>query len=272
VNAVRVQPVNATDSLNGLNFSNVHFDGNFSTQRAVNYTEGVLGFHTGACFGHTYTGCQFSICTLEGMKFGLQSVDGNSITGGRCNGNGNYGMRFSRGSGFAISNVVYKDNGNNLAGSGHVLFENDTSYSKIDGIFRATAYRAVQIAGTAGNILIDGVFRGITFEDVFTSSSNANLSIRGVSDRSRTLASSAELQIPIFGTEFTITGNTNITSIRASSTLSEGRVITLRFNSTPTVVDGGNLVLAGNFVAKANDTLTLKNMNGAWLELSRSAN
>ena len=272
LNALRVQPVNAADSLNGLNFSNVHFDGNFNTERGVNYTEVVLGFHTGACFGHTYTGCQFSICTLEGMKFGLQSVDGISITGGRCNGNGTYGMRFSRGSGFAITNVVYKDNGNNLAGSGHVLFENDASHSKIDAIFRATAYRGVQIAGTCGNIRVDGVFAGITFEDVFTSSSNANVTIGGVSDRSRTLASSAELQIPILGTEFTITGATNITSIRASATLSEGRVITLRFNSTPTVVDGGNLVLAGNFVATANDTLTLKNMNGAWLELSRSAN
>ena len=272
LNALRVQPVNATDSLNGLNFSNVHFDGNFNTQRGVNYTEGVLGFHTGACFGHTYTGCQFSICTLEGMKFGLQSCDGISITGGRCSGNGTYGMRFSRGSGYAISNVVYKDNGNNLAGSGHVLFENDASHSKIDGIFRATAYRGVQVAGTCDNILIDGVFNGITFEDVFTSSSNANLTIRGVSDRSTTLASSAALQIPIFGNEFTITGNTNITSIRASATLSEGRVITLRFNSTPTVIHGGNLVLAGNFVATANDTLTLRNMNGAWLELSRSAN
>ena len=83
-------------------------------------------------------------------------------------------------SGFAITNVVYKDNGNNLAGSGHVLFENDASHSKIDGIFRATAYRGVQIAGTCGNIRVDGVFAGITFEDVFTSSSNANVTIGGV--------------------------------------------------------------------------------------------
>ena len=136
-------------------------------------------------------------------------------------------MRFSRGSGFAITDVRHKDNGSNLAGSGHVLFENERKLliskykTEPSG---ATAYRR-HIVGTCGNIRVDGVFAGITFEDVFTSSSNANATIGGVSDRSRTLASSAELQIPILGTEFTITGATNITSIRASATLSEGRVM-----------------------------------------------
>lgn len=271
--SLRVQPVNATDSLNGVNFSNVHFDGNFNTERGVFYTESSPGFHTGACFGHTFTGCQVSICTGHGMQFNLNSLTGTSVTGGRINNNdGSYGIRMQRGSGFSVTGVLFKDNGDNLAGSGHVLIDNGVSDCRVEGIFRSTAYRGVQIANSANNIVVDGVFDGITFEDVFTSSSSDNISIRGVSDKSRTIASSAELQIPLFGDEFTITGNTTITSIKSASTKAEGRIITLRFNSTPQVTDGGNLVLAGTFNSTSNDTLTLRNMNGAWLELSRSAN
>ena len=206
------------------------------------------------------------------MKFGLDSVDGLVITGGRFNDNDEWAIRVSRGSGYAIDNAVFKNNGNNTAGTGHALFENDASHCIIKGIFKATAYRGVQVGGTAGNILIDGVFNGITQDDIYTSSSNENITIRGVSDTNRTIASTAALPIPMFGDEFTITGTTSITSILDTGTRSEGRIVTLRFNSTLTFTDGGNLVLAGNFSTSANDTITLRCMNGAWLELSRSVN
>jgi hypothetical protein len=68
---------------------------------------------------------------------------------------------------------------------------------------------------------------------------------------------------------YTITGTTGITSITASW---PGRVVRLKFNSSVTVTDGGNLRLAGNFVATATQSITLVCDGTNWFELGRSAN
>ena len=66
-----------------------------------------------------------------------------------------------------------------------------------------------------------------------------------------------------------VTGNTNITSITA---MRRGTTVTLLFTGTPTVTDGGNLRLTGNFVASADGTLALVCDGTNWYEVSRSAN
>ncbi len=85
----------------------------------------------------------------------------------------------------------------------------------------------------------------------------------------RDVASAATITLPPLGELFRITGTTNITSIGASW---NGREITLRFASTPTVTDGSNLKLAGNFVATADDTIGLICDGTNWYEVRRSAN
>lgn len=62
---------------------------------------------------------------------------------------------------------------------------------------------------------------------------------------------------------------TSITSLTASP---QGRVITLEFASAQTVVDGGNLRLSGNFVATADDTITLRSSGSDYVEIGRSIN
>ncbi|MFA5322338.1 MAG: hypothetical protein WC373_06650 [Smithella sp.] len=73
------------------------------------------------------------------------------------------------------------------------------------------------------------------------------------------------------GTYFDITGNNNITSIAAASS-TNGRMVILRFEGTPTFTDGGNLKIAGNFVTSADDTITLICDGTDWYEMCRSAN
>jgi len=71
------------------------------------------------------------------------------------------------------------------------------------------------------------------------------------------------------GTFFDITGTTGIDSIAASTA---GRIVILQFDSTPTVTDGGNLKMAGNLVATADDILILVSDGVDWFEISRSVN
>jgi len=71
------------------------------------------------------------------------------------------------------------------------------------------------------------------------------------------------------GTLFDVTGNTGIDSIAVSTT---GRIIILQFDSTPTLTDGGNLKLAGNFTAGADDIMILVASGNFWHEISRSVN
>lgn len=69
----------------------------------------------------------------------------------------------------------------------------------------------------------------------------------------------------------TITGTTAITSVVATE-YPVGKPLTLVFASTPTFTDGGNLKLAGNLVATADDTITLVTDGTNWFEIGRAVN
>lgn len=73
------------------------------------------------------------------------------------------------------------------------------------------------------------------------------------------------------GNSFTVTGVTTITSISTVG-LTTGAVIRLIFNSTAQLTDGGNLILAGNFVGGANRTISLLYDGTNFQELGRSTN
>ena len=103
---------------------------------------------------------------------------------------------------------------------------------------------------------------------------NNNLSgTLGASTNNPTLpvvASAATLTLPTNQRIVRITGTTGITSINISG--QSCNVITLVFDDALTVTDGGNLILAGNFVTTANDVLTLLCDGSNWFEVSRSVN
>lgn len=73
------------------------------------------------------------------------------------------------------------------------------------------------------------------------------------------------------GNYFVVSGNTGITSITAAAR-DNGRIIVLHFSGTPTITDGSNLIMAGNLVASADDTLTLVCDGTNWIEIARSVN
>lgn len=88
-----------------------------------------------------------------------------------------------------------------------------------------------------------------------------------------TVTAAGTTTLPVNSDVVTVTGNTGITSITASY---KGRRVTLVFTGTPTVTDGSNLKLAGNFVAAGTtndaDTLTLVCDGTNWFEVARSVN
>lgn len=143
---------------------------------------------------------------------------------------------------------------------------NTPSVSVLDSAFDGNAGDDIYITGTA---------RKYTIQNVTLSGTITNLGIPKrisgvVSDVSKTVASANTLNLPPFGEFYNITGTTNIGGITATWA---GHTITLKFNSSLTVVDDAqNLRLAGNFSASANSTLTLICDGAEWFEVSRSVN
>lgn len=84
-----------------------------------------------------------------------------------------------------------------------------------------------------------------------------------------TVASSATVTLPDDGEYFIISGTTTITSVTAKHA---GKRVTLKFSGALTFTDGSNLVLAGNFVTTADDTITLISDGTNWIETGRSVN
>lgn len=84
------------------------------------------------------------------------------------------------------------------------------------------------------------------------------------------VASATALPVPT-GRVFHVTGTTTVTSVLATG-ITAGTVVTIIFDGILTFTDGSNLVLAGDFVTTANDTITLAFDGTSWFELSRSVN
>jgi hypothetical protein len=94
-----------------------------------------------------------------------------------------------------------------------------------------------------------------------------------INDAGNSIASAAAIALPPGRTTVYVSGAVSITSIAASPYDREFQRVTLVFPSGGlTVVDGGNMRLAGNFVATGFSTLTLQFISNLWIEISRSAN
>lgn len=86
------------------------------------------------------------------------------------------------------------------------------------------------------------------------------------------IATAATIQIPVDGDVFSVTGNTNVTNGITVRAWDNGRIVRLIFSGTPTVSDTGTSKLNGDFVATADDVLTLTCDGTNWYEVARSAN
>lgn len=94
--------------------------------------------------------------------------------------------------------------------------------------------------------------------------------IRALLGGGAAVASASAMPVPTGGV-FHVTGTTNITSI-TSTNFAAGVVVTLIFDGILTFTDGNNLVIAGNFVTTADDTITLAYDGTNWYEVARAVN
>lgn len=151
---------------------------------------------------------------------------------------------------------------NNGTGTGDGFYFDNADYCKIIGNYAMdTQSSPTQRYGFNNNSQTQNVYR-----DNFASG-NATGAYNGLP--LTTIASASTITLGE-GDAFTISGTTNIASITASYAT---RIVVLKFNDVLTLTDGGNLVLAGNFVTSANDTIILVCDGTNWIEAStRSVN
>lgn len=135
---------------------------------------------------------------------------------------------------------------------------------------RCASGKPSRLAVSANDFSQDNVDRSVSFAGTLPASYHAEAN-HGASGGLawRDVASAATITLPPLGSLFRITGTTGITSLTASW---NGREVTLRFASTPTLTDGSNLRLAGNLVATADDTISLVCDGTNWYEVRRSVN
>lgn len=113
-----------------------------------------------------------------------------------------------------------------------------------------------------------GLIEAISFST--TNASASNVDVYTDEPAPITVASAAALPVPIGTKVCKVSGAVNITSLPTLGF--GGRGIKLIFQGAPTVTDGGNLKLAGNFVATGDDVLVLECDGAVWYEASRSTN
>lgn len=176
---------------------------------------------------------------------GLRGIYGDNaqelrVFGASLRDNTGDGARVNNQAGATFENCHYEGNG----GFGLRALGTCSNIDVAGGVFASNT--SGPITGTSTDFRITGNPRGLTS----TQTSAATLT---VSPRTRPL--------------LTVTGATTITTIAATHA---GDEVTLLFNSTAQVTDGGNLKLAGNFTGAAGRTLTLICDGTDWWEKSRA--
>ncbi|UOD28784.1 right-handed parallel beta-helix repeat-containing protein [Massilia violaceinigra] len=229
----------------------------------VVYSAGVSGFwiencNSGSVSGNVSrdnVGHGFAIDACANVAFGSNTARGNGGDGFR-NGTASAWLTFS-------GNTAWANTGDGIE------LGNVTDSTISGNTFRANTGWGINPTGTeARNVIVGNTVRGNTAGQIAQPAVSTRVADNetGVS---RQIASAAELVLPPGGSYFVVTGTTNITSMTASFA---ERTVTLKFNDVLTFTDGGNLVIAGNYVTAFNKTITLISDGSAWVEIARSTN
>lgn len=238
----------------------------------------VLGFYYTSLAGTWVASNGVTNTNLPGIRMGTGLASGVviNINGARIYNNGGDGIVINDG-GLIVTGSYISNNGIgasgghgiNLANSaiehatitGNVILDNGTTGGAGYGIYVAGLVDKVVIQSNQVRLNQDG--------DIYDAGTVNHVVIDNYVDGSIMVASATTITLPATGSYFTISGTTQIDAITASWI---GRIVTLKFESTPTVTDGVSLRMAGNLVATAEDTLTLVCDGTLWYEVSRSVN
>lgn len=168
--------------------------------------------------------------------------------------------RYSRGTIAAPTASLDGDGAFTLAAWGH----DGTNYLRTGQITFAQS-------GNASTGIVPGVIGFWTTNAAGTLGKRAQLSVAGLFSSYKGADVASAATITPTGNVFHVTGTTTITSVSATG-LEAGTRITIIFDGILTFTDGSNLVLAGNFVTTANDTITLVYDGTNWYEIARAIN
>lgn len=159
---------------------------------------------------------------------------------------------------------VYVSGGINRDTPNGVTVNNGTSVVFVD------ATRFYAISGTPVNLTTTNPNIHLGTNNDYGNFASGNSVTNNTNKTAVSLTAADPINLPARGMFFVITGNTSFGTINGGWA---GRLVVLKFTGTPTVGDGGaSLKLNGDFVASADDTLTLMNDGSAWFEVARSAN
>jgi hypothetical protein len=223
-----------------------------STQN--NTTVNLSGFVVTGCVGIDLNGC----IALTNNAMGLHITGGSNniqVRGGRFDGNGKQ-------TGSARREGVVIASGTSTIIDGAIMTDTQTVKTQQYGL----RVQSVATLLTISNCNMDGnVIYPYAFDAIPTNFNESN----NYTAEPATVASASTVSLPNFGRVFVITGTTNINALGNQW---RGRQVTLVFQGALTVGDGGSLVLAGNFVTTADDTITLMSDGSNWYEVSRSVN
>lgn len=231
----------------------------------------------GAIYVINYTGVTITGNTIDaaaGHGITLEGCAEFSITGGVVrNCVAGSGIRLNKTKEGSVTGVTIRDTGDR----GIVMLDDATTLTTditITGntIFGCAGKGIDQSNNATGNrcYIANNTLRSNAGGNIGTLSSTSVCG-ENVVDDSSSIASAASVVIPHGLRYAVITGTTNITGI-ASASRAVGRTVTLRFAGVLTFTDGSNLVLAGNFVTTAADTITLTCDGVDWYEVGRSVN
>lgn len=125
------------------------------------------------------------------------------------------------------------------------LIAKDIAQVDIDGYLHDAGATDIQLTGTTKRLRLRNA-QDVTITNTAAAFVDA--------DQAMPATPSAATLAPL-GRVTHVTGNTNITAI-STANLRPGDEITLIFDSTPTLTDGGNIKAAGNLIATADDSWT----------------
>jgi hypothetical protein len=263
---------NAGAYIQNLEFTQVYFDGNNSGNTG-NSLVLIAGSTTPAVDFFKFVGCSFKNYKGNAFNASLTTLNNLQIIGSEFSNCGGYGAILTSQAEFIISGNIFKTlNGNALASSSAIV-----SLGSSKGVISGNQFLPAQNAHSAA-VDIDAASSDIvvgtnTYEgntaDMVVASGAARITFasnRKIGSDPTAVAASTTT-IPTGYDVVEITGNTGITSINTPIAMNQ---VTLVFSGTPTVTDGGNLKLNGNFVATAGSTLSLIGYGGNWSEVARA--
>jgi hypothetical protein len=269
--ALYAYPSDTTTPFNGLNFTNVHFDGGFVSSQCV-LLDGPSGY-AGAWDGSCFTGCQFSIATgglLVQPNLGLKP-EGLMLTGCRIQNNEQYGLSLNAGSNYVIQGCWIHGNGDPATATHGGIIATNVDGLVVNSIL-SDHYNNVRLLGTTNNAVVNGRLYGATNKNVdVAATAGANNYYRFLAGTTpASTASGSTLNPPVGQGAVRVTGTANISSINPIAS-SSGDVLSLIFDGALSVIASATLFLNGTFTTAANSVLTLVCHDDKWYEISRKS-